>query len=109
MSINSSSNNPNKGVWNSAKRTMSNCCARTVTSSKNAKTTIKIQHVKNNIHNRKKTFGVEYMELVGNSASGEALEACVDRAREDICLLEGKIQKYKGTIAINKQNLDRRL
>lgn len=68
-----------------------------------------MQQVKLQINNRKKQFGIEYIDLVEKNASEEALETCVDRAMEDISVLREKMKQLQGTIDQNKQALERKI
>jgi len=91
------------------KTAVSEYSARTATGSKNTKETLSIQKKQLLIGNRKKAFGLEYMNLMENNAPEEELEACVAKAMEEIATLKEKISKYEGRIATNQEELERKI
>ena len=96
-------------LWTRVKKGTSNAKDRTVTSSKNAKESIKISQAKSKILARKKDFGVEYLDLMKGGASPTDLEECVKKANSDIAVIEGKIAKWEETIAQNKDSLQKKV
>lgn len=98
-----------KGGWGSVTGGMYSAYAHTKTGSKNTQQALKIQLTDQKITARKQKFGVDYMDLVEQNASEEALTNCLEAALEEIARLRGKLSKYEGTIAHNKQKLETKI
>lgn len=96
-------------MWGKMKKASADISAKTVVSSRNTKEAISIQKKQNMILERKKNFGVEYLDLVERDATPEELEACVGRAMDAIAEMRGKVAKYKERIATNEAKLDLKL
>ncbi|CAB9525631.1 expressed unknown protein [Seminavis robusta] len=118
MSITSNENSPSNanqqgqksGTWQQVKTVMRNCKSRTAYASKNTQEGIKIQQLQLSIAARKKSFGMEYMDLMlEKDASPEELQACADKAATEISQLVAQLNACQEHIALNKEKLERKI
>ena len=98
-----------KDLWSKVKHGVYEVKQRTVTGSKNTKEAIKIQQAKLKMVERKKNFGLEYMNLIDNGASDDELQDCLDKAKEDVDRLHEKIDRWSRAMADNRERMERKI
>lgn len=73
----------------------------------------KILYTEYEIEQRKKIFGVEYMNLLKNSTNAAAtasqLQACIDRAMREIGELEAVVTELRSSIAKKEQEMNSKM
>lgn len=78
----------------STKNICNRCCGCMHTSEEMAI----IKHKERRIVNRKKKFGVVYMNMLGNNSTEEELKKAVDECLEDVDILVKQIEKIENDI-----------
>mmetsp|Transcript_16629 Transcript_16629/g.23427 ORF Transcript_16629/g.23427 Transcript_16629/m.23427 type:complete len:178 (+) Transcript_16629:211-744(+) len=104
---NTSSPPEQESLLDHIKRSLKNCMASCFACAGTTKETAVIKKLEYDIAARKKLFGTEYMTLDENNATPEELEACHQKAKDDIEELKKQIQKHEEDIAKTNEERDR--
>lgn len=76
-------------------RSCSNCFASCMGLVQKSDELAKIEFKKQQLASRKKTFGVEYMDLKDSGATNEELEACVQKCVDDMNKIRAEIEELQ--------------
>lgn len=68
-----------------------------------------IQALKFKIVERKKQYGVEYMDLIEQNASQSELQECMDRALADLAELRGEVDKHTNKIDLKEEKINNKI
>jgi hypothetical protein len=75
----------------------------------NTKEDAHVKKLEYDIAQRKKTFGVTYLDLLDKKATDEELKECINAALEDVGKLKDKMQGHSQNKEKNKEELQRRI
>ena len=99
-------------IWDKMKKASSDMAERTMASSKNTKESISIQKKQQQIMTIKKSFGIQYIDMLmdeNNDTTPEMLQELVDKTVKEITTLQEKQKKYQTRINQNNEQLEEKL
>ena len=106
---NSNANSNNEGFADKFSQQVSSCCAMTGLCCFKMKENTNITILNQKITNRKKTFGVDYLTLIGNKAAQPQLKTCVKEALADISKLQTEMNEHYDNIDHKQAEVDSKI